>query len=141
MGEEGQAFVEAAFTMGIFILIMLGVVQLGVISQSKQRCYAAARHGARMAADGKSGWDSVGNFFVGPDDETTMFRDPDAADAHKSGSADFGVTVTVDYQVARLPFMPPVVAGTSPLRLGRPMEGIQIQNSKCKMMGDCWNFY
>jgi Flp pilus assembly protein TadG len=141
LGEEGQAFIEAAFTLGIFILILLGVVQLGVVSQSKQRCYAAARHGARLASDDKGGWNSVGTFFAGQDGETTMFRDPDAASAHKSGSTALGVTVTVDYEVPRLPFMPPVVAGTSPLRLGRPMEGIRIQNSSCKMLGDCWNLY
>ena len=141
LNEDGQAFLESVMTLGIFILILLGVLQFGVVTQARQRCYAAARHGARMASADDYNANALKNFFTGPDGSTTTFRDPSKASPSKSGDADWGVTVEVDYEVERLPFMPPIIAGTSPMRLGRPMEGVRIDNCKCKMMGDVWDWY
>lgn len=50
--EKGQALVESALVLPIILLLMLGMVELGRISNAYLVLIHAARHGARHAAVG-----------------------------------------------------------------------------------------
>ncbi len=52
-GDDGQALVETVLSLGVIVLVMLAVVQVGLVVADQVLVVQAAREGARAAAVGE----------------------------------------------------------------------------------------
>lgn len=138
--RKGQALVEAAIVMPILIVLMIGILQLGILGQSREISYMASRQGARqMTSRGRVDTAHIKDFFLGPDNEPQEFRDPQKASVRVRGRKS-DVTVEMEYRVPAMPWMPPFMPGLS-TPLDEPFHGSRITQVKCRMIGDVWDWY
>jgi Flp pilus assembly protein TadG len=99
--QHGQAIVETALIMPVLLLMILGMVELGRISNAYLMVTHAARHGARFGAVGGSNTEIIDkvNYAAATLDTTKLQVTIDPADNRVGGS---DIRVTVNYPVQLL---------------------------------------
>lgn len=99
--QHGQAIVETALILPLLLLMLLGMVELGRISNAYLMVTHAARHGARLGAVGGSNAEIIDkvNYAAATLDNTKLQVTIDPANNRVGGS---DISVTVNYPVQLL---------------------------------------
>jgi Flp pilus assembly protein TadG len=99
--ERGQAIVETALVVPLIILLIMGMVELGRVSNAYLAVTHASRHGARYAAVGGSNEEIISKVknAASPLDTSQLTVIIDPAQNRQSGE---DIKVTVTYPVRML---------------------------------------
>ena len=92
----GQAVVEFAFVLPIFVALVLGVVQYGMLAQATEIVTNLTRDGARFAAIGaEQKDDDIKKFILEQANETVLRRPGETVDgAGNPKNDDFNIDIT-----------------------------------------------
>jgi len=96
--DSGQALVEAALTMPVLLLLLLGAVELGDVAYAAIQVSAAARSGAQYAAMNGGGYMDCNSSGTGTCTASSGIKQAAKKDAlrvyQRIGDSNFAVTAT-----------------------------------------------
>ena len=81
--RSGQSMLEFAFILPLFVALVLGVVQYGLLAQSTEIVTNLTRDGARFASIGATQTDDdIKKYILGQANQTALRRGTDTTDAN-----------------------------------------------------------